>query len=427
MSGLEPTSLKQVINRPPGRERWLMLALAWSLYASFGVIVASIPPLVIPILEDLEISNGQMGLVLGAWQFVYIFTAFPLGVVIDRIGIRKALGIGIIIALASMVLRGFATNFWTLLLAVALFGFGGPIISIGAPKVVSVWFRGAERNLAAGIYATGPVAGSAIALATAVNLVVPLTGSWRGISVVYGAVVFAIACGWWLLSRDEPGAKPKRPRPWGFGFLPIRCHSHEGSDLPPLLSIRNVQVLVVIAIGSFLVNHGLTSWLPTLLEEGGMTGGQAGAWAAVAMAMGVVGTMSMARFAVPGRRVVFMGILFTAVSVTTMGLALGGGATLITALLFTNAVRMPLMPLASLILMDTVEVGAGRVGAVIGLYFTAAEIGGFGGPFLLGMLRDATGSLTQGIVILALVAAAFVLVLPLIKENPPEGLSLRRK
>ena len=122
--------------------RWVILFLLWLLYASFGVTAATIAPLVDPIIKDLNMSYSQMGLVLGAWQFVYIFTAAPLGAVVDRLGVRRSLGIGIIIVWMSLVLRGLAPDFYTLLFAVALFGVGGPIISIGAPKVVSLWFHG---------------------------------------------------------------------------------------------------------------------------------------------------------------------------------------------------------------------------------------------------------------------------------------------
>ena len=126
--------------------RWVMLFLVWLLYASFGVTVATIPPLVEPIIDDLNMSSTQMGLVLGAWQFVYIFTALPLGAIVDRFGVRRSLGIGIIIVWVSLVLRGLAVDFYTLLFVVALFGVGGPIISIGAPKVVSLWFQGTSAT-----------------------------------------------------------------------------------------------------------------------------------------------------------------------------------------------------------------------------------------------------------------------------------------
>ena len=176
-----------------------MLGLVWAVYASFGIGVASIPPLVDPIIEDLGMSSSAMGFVLGGWQLVYIVTAYPMGMLVDRWGTRRALGVGIVVVWLSLVLRGLAVDFMTLFLAVGLFGIGGPLISIGAPKVVSQWFTGKERGLAAGIYATAPVSGMVLALSTAGSVVLSLTGSWRGISIVYGVLILFAMAAWWLL------------------------------------------------------------------------------------------------------------------------------------------------------------------------------------------------------------------------------------
>ena len=67
--------------------------------------------------------------------------------------------------------------------------------------------------------------------------------------------------------------------------------------------------------------------------------------------------------------------------------------------------------------METPGVGARRMGAAGGIFFAAAEIGGFGGPFLLGILRDSTGSLFFGVSMLAAITIPLVLIVPLIKEN----------
>ena len=59
----------------------------------------------------------------------------------------------------------------------------------------------------------------------------------------------------------------------------------------------------------------------------------------------------------------------------------------------------------------------GRAG---GMFFAAAEIGGFGGPFLLGYMRDVAGSLTTGVVTLAIITSILLLFIPLIRENEIE-------
>lgn len=390
----------------PGRSRfrWAMLGLTWLLYVSFGLTVGSIPPLVKPIVADLGMTYAQMGLVLGAWQLVYIVTAYPLGLLVDRLGVRRSLGLGIFIMWLSLVLRGLSGDFVTLFLAVALFGVGGPIVSIGAPKMVSLWFQGHQRGLAAGVYTTGPVGGMALALATAGSVVMPLTGTWRGVSLVYGAVVLAVMAGWWLFSRDTGSP------------------AEGSSDHPPgasrgLLRIRNVQLLLVFAVATFLLNHGLDSWVPTLLNEGGMTLAQAGYWTAMATAIGVLGVLFIPNLARYGYRTLLLGGLLSVAAVATASLTLLEGLPLVGSLMVLAVARSPLMPVLVLVLMETPGVGALRMGAAAGLFFAAAEVGGFGGPFLLGSLRDVTGSLVLGVLVLSAGSASLILLLPFVKER----------
>ena len=387
-----------------------MLGLVWLLYASFGITSGTIAPLVDPIIDDLGMTYSQMGLVLGAWQLVYIATAYPLGALIDKLGVRRSLGIGIFIVWLSLVLRGVATDFPTLFLAVALFGVGGPIISIGAPKVVSLWFQGNQRGLAAGIYTTGPVSGAAIALATAASVVMPLTGTWRGISLVYGGVVLVVMLLWWVFARDieSPPESAGRRAEASVSLL---------ETLRALLRIRNVQVIVVLAVATFLLNHGLNNWLPTLLQEKDMTLSQAGSWTAASTLAGTLGLIAIPAIARHGYRAITMAFLLLLASGTTLGLATLGDASLIGSLMLSSIVRVPMMPVLTLILMETPGVGALRMGAAGGLFFAAAEIGGFGGPFLLGILRDATDSLTLGVLFLAALSAVLALTLPLIREQ----------
>jgi len=388
-----------------------MLALVWAVYASFGITVGSIPPLVEPIVEDLGISYSGMGLILGSWQLVYIVTAFPMGMLVDRLGTRKALGLGVLIVWLSLVLRGVAGDFLTLFLAVALLGVGGPLISIGAPKVVSQWFDGKERSLAAGIYAAAPVAGGVLSLATASSAVLSLTGTWRGIALVYGAVVLLAMAAWWLFAKDAPQTATAS------GGVQEGRKASPLSGLASLLRIRNVQLLLVLAIATFFLNHGLEAWVPTLLKERGMTLAAAGFWTAFAAALGAVGAMVVSGIATHGRRVAVMAVLLAVASGTIAVMAFADGPVILAPLLVSSWVRQPMMPVLSLVLMETPGVGAARIGAAMGLFFAAAEIGGFGAPVLVGLLRDATGSLTWGVLSLAIVGGALLVAMPFVKET----------
>ncbi len=395
--------------RPPSR--WLMLALVWLAYASFGLTTGSLPPLVGSITGDLGISSTQMGLVLGAWQLVYIGTAAPLGAAVDRFGVRRSIGAGLAVVWLSLALRGLAVDFFTLFGAVALFGFGGPIISTGAPKMVSQWFAGGERGLAAGIYNTAPVSGVAVGFATAPTLVEPLTGSWRGVSLVYGAAVLVVLAIWWLFARDVAATSS--------ALAPAPADGKRPSASRELLRLRNVQVILLFAVGSFTINHGLQNWLPTLLRDDGMTAAQAGAWTAVATLAGAGGLLLIPSIARYGSRRWALTALLVVTAASTLGLGTLTGGALVGAMMAGAVVRSGLVAVALLVLMETRGVGALRMGTAAGLYFAVAEVGGFGGPFLLGAVRDGTGGLAVGMLALAALAAALALLMPLVRE--PRG------
>ncbi len=162
--------------------RWFQLAGVWALYVSFGLSMTSLAPLVPLIESDLGMSHAQMGLVMGAWQLVYIVAAVPCGVLLDRLGTRWALVIGVSFVAGSMFARSLATEFWEMLGAVMLFGVGGPIISSGAPKVATRWFAGTGRGFAMGIYMTGPAIGGVITLTMSHSVFLPwLGGDWRDV------------------------------------------------------------------------------------------------------------------------------------------------------------------------------------------------------------------------------------------------------
>ena len=127
---------------PTNPYRWVMLALLWLLYVTFGLVSRSIFPVVTPILTDLKLSYSQMGLILGSWQLTYIFAALIAGTILDRWGIRKSIFAGAVVIGLSASLRYFSGDFISMLIAVALFGLGGPMISIGGPKTISSWFQG---------------------------------------------------------------------------------------------------------------------------------------------------------------------------------------------------------------------------------------------------------------------------------------------
>ena len=187
----------------PSSYRWIILALSWLVYFAFGLILASIPPLVNVIATDLSLTYSEMGIILGSVILMFIPLAVPVGIGIDRFGQKKMIALGLLLVSASAILRSFSFSFDTLILTVLLFGVGGPTISVGLSKVVASSFEGKERGLASGIYMTGAVVGSGSALALTNSFILPLLGSWRNVFSFYGIIGFLIGFAWILLARES--------------------------------------------------------------------------------------------------------------------------------------------------------------------------------------------------------------------------------
>ena len=375
-----------------------MLAGVWFCYMTFGLSMASLAPLVREIESDLDFSHSAMGTVLGAWQFVYIFAAIPCGILLDRIGTRWGLAIGALIIGLSGIFRGFAEEYIDLLIAVALFGLGGPLISAGAPKVVSERFEGKDRGLAMGIYITGPGIGAVTALLLTQPLILPwLEGNWRVLLQIWGGVSLAAGLFWLLVAKESPRTPD----------------SIEGqsimSGLVELLRIPAVRVILLMSVAVFSINHGMGNWLVEILQSFGADASRASALATIPVVVGILSALTLPRMAVGSRRFSVLILLFSCSALASLALlAQPAGVWLYFALIVEGIAAGSMMTVLVLTLVEVPGVGDKRAGTAGGLFFSAAEIGGVGGPVLLGILLHAQGRFSSGLMVLALLG--FLLV-----------------
>ncbi|MEJ2088039.1 MAG: MFS transporter [Gammaproteobacteria bacterium] len=385
--------------------RWLLLLGLWLTYLSFGAITVSLAPLVVPIQQDLGLSHAAMGSIMGAWQFVYIGAALPAGVLLDRLGARLALLLGVACIALSALGRAWAGDYWTLLGAVMLFGLGGPIISSGAPKVVTQIFRGSQRGLAMGIYMTGPTLGGIAALTLTHTVLLPFFDhDWRQLMILWAGLAVAAGSVWFAIATMAAG------RVAGFSSGWDRHHGGpQHVSLSSLIRIPGLKLVLAMSVGVFLINHGLNNWLPELLHRGGMSVVQAGYWAALPLLVGIAGSLTIPRLATPERR---YGILFglcLAAAIATLLLTSTGQVAVTGALLMQGLVRSSLMTVLILTLMELPGIRTEQSGTASGLFFSAAEVGGVLGPLGLGLAYDLTGGFDTGLYALTIVSAAMML------------------
>ena len=382
--------------------RWLLLFGVWLLYLSFGFVASGFAPIVRLVEADLSISHAAMGSIMGAWQLSYIASAIPCGILLDRIGSRAALTLGAFIIAASALARGLAPDYFTMLLAVMLFGIGGPIISAGAPKVITQWFDGQSRGLAMGVYMTGPAVGGIIALTMTHSVLLPWIESWR--LLMFFVAGFAVFAGvMWFVIASNPALAESETEHRASTNLP------QGQVLKHLVTEPAVLLVLFMGIGVFFFNHGLNSWLPELLTHRGMSLISAGYWAAIPTIIGIAGSLIIPRLATPGRRFHILFALLAFALIASVLLQFQSEPLLFLGLFMQGIAKSSLMTLLILMLVELPGVGNRYAGVASGLFFSAAEIGGVLGPLTLGLLYDYSEDFTTGLALLSGIAILLIL------------------
>ena len=381
--------------------RWVMLASIAFLYACFGLTVVSLAPLVEPIRQDLGLTNSEFGAVMGAWPLVYIFFAVPCGALLDRVGPRRAIGLGCLGIAASLALRG--PRSCTVRSTAAL-------TSVGAPKVISQWFTGRDCGFAMGIYFAGNSIGIIAALSLTNSVAMPLAGGdWRNVLLTYAGLVLLSAIVWLLASshrasrelESEFAAEPRRSQFSVFGEL---------------LSHPAIRIILVLSVGMFFFNHSLNNWLPEILRVGGMDLKTAGIWSSIPTLVGIAAALTIPRMAMPERRYGILAVLILCGMSASLLLHLEQGAGLGLGLILQGITRGTIGSIIVLILMETKGVGSRAMGAAAGLYFSVGEVGGVLGPLTVGMLSDATGGFSAPLFMLTGVSLFMLIMLGLLRR-----------
>lgn len=381
--------------------KWFLLFGVWLLYGSFGLTVTSLAPMASLIINDLNMTYAEMGLAMGAWQLVYIFAAIPAGMLLDRLEPRFALAIGGVLIALSGLARVFAVDSSTLILAVMLFGLGGPIISAGAPKVVVSSFTGSSRGLAMGIYMTGPAIGGIVSLTATHSVLLPyFDQDWRGVMGLWSLVAFGATVVWFALAsfvraEGEPPQTGERPSQ-------LRVISE-------LVTKPTVIVVLFMSIFVFMFNHGLNNWLPELLQSHGLSAVNAGYWAAFPTLIGIAGSLIIPRLATPERRFQILIGLSVMALLASLLLRFSEPSSLLSGLLLQGIARSSLMTVLILTLVELPEIGERYAGVASGLFFSAAEIGGMLGPFTLGLLYAPNVGFSAGLWLLSAIALSTVI------------------
>jgi sugar phosphate permease len=375
------------------------------------------------IQHDLGISVGEMGVLLSAFLWAYAFSQLPVGGLIDRLGPRLLLGLGMFLWSLAQVLGGVVGSFHQFIGARVLLGIGeAPQFPSGA-RVVRDWFNIRSRGTATGIFNCSSSLGSFIAVPLLTFLM--LTFSWRWMFIIMGVAGIVIAVVWWAVHRDPVQIEltPEERAYLTEGDETGHVQRATFDDWRRLFAFRTTWGMIAGYFGNIYVLWIYTAWLPFYLEhDRHISVAKTGFLAAIPFFWGVVGGLLGGWIAdlLVRRGVSPMGSRKYPMLISLIGMAIFTGLTAIapnnTLVLIFISCAMFLCYISTSTAWAMASVAApsnctASLGAIqnFGGYF-----GGALAPLVTGMIVQSTGSFAPALyvgVVIALVSAVLYGVL----------------
>ena len=242
------------------------------------------------IREELGLSISQMGYLLSAFLWSYAFSQLPTGAMVDKLGPRRLLTIGLSLWSLAQLLGGLVQSFNQFFAARLLLGVGeAPQFPTGA-RVVRDWFNPRDRGLATGIFNCASTLGTAIALPLLTFLM--LTFGWRATFVIMGVAGLLVALAWFALYRDPKNVAltAEETAYRTEGDPPGQRTEVTFREWKLLFRFRTTWGMILGYFGCIYLTWIYAAWLPGYLEiERHMSVKATGIAAAIPFACGVVG------------------------------------------------------------------------------------------------------------------------------------------
>jgi MFS transporter, ACS family, tartrate transporter len=377
--------------------------------------------------DDLALSAAAFGLGAGLFFIGYFLFEIPSNLMMVRVGARRWIARIILswglLSMAMALVQG-VTSFMIIrfLLGVAQAGFFPGVI-----LYMTFWFPAAYRArlvawfmvaIPVSLAITGPIS----------NLIVESMGGvaglrdWQWLFILQAAPTVILAFVVLAILPDKP-TDAKWLTSEESGWLQSRLdaeriqieQTHEKRSVFRSVTDKRTLVLAFIYFANTTSSYGVGFFLPQIIKGLGSTTIAANYLSAIPFLAGAVGILLFGqisdRFRTHRRLILVVAFLITAVGMAGAG-ALGAAyasVVLIGISVFgTYGGKAPFWPLPSMFLTGAAAAGG------IAFINSIGNLGGFAGPYLLGWVRDATGSYTAalyGLAGLALAGALATLLL----------------
>ena len=252
------------------RRRW---RIAWLL--GFGVLVNYFDRVNLSVshaslFAAFGISDIAFGYLSGAYNWTYALCQLPIGVLLDKMGVRRIGRIGTFLWSIASFGAAVTPNLGGLFAARLVLGVGDAPTFPANAKAIGQWFPARERSLATAMFDAAAKFASAIGVP--IIGIILISAGWRWSFAITGVISLVYFVFFWRVYKDPDDDPELSESERSYIDEVVETHGaephaeEEASTLGHLLTQRKVLGLA-IGFGSYnYVFYLLLTWLPSYLS-----------------------------------------------------------------------------------------------------------------------------------------------------------------
>ncbi len=243
------------------------------------------------IRADLGLSATKIGALLSAFSLAYGIAQLPIGLMLDRLGSRVILAVGMFVWSLAQMATGLVSSFAGFMATRISLGTGeAPLMPCGV-KVMNDWFSVRDRGLPTGLLTASNTLG--VTLAPPILTVIMLSFGWRTMFVSVGIFSLFLSLLWYPLYRDREQVALSAAEAQAMGLEVDRPRSEMSLRAwKQLFRLRTIWGMMLGFGGINYTTWLYLSWLPGYLQaERHLTIARTGWVAIIPYLFGTVGSL----------------------------------------------------------------------------------------------------------------------------------------
>ncbi len=274
----------KTVSKKPDTYRWAVMLAFMAVAAINQLLWITYAPVTSDAANFYNVSILSIGLLSMSFMIVFILVSIPASWVIDRYGIRIAVGFGAVLTGVFGLLRGLAgSNYSLALFAQIMIAVGQPFILNAITSIAARWFPPDERATASGLGSLSIYLGILLGM-----LITPLLALRFGMSrmlLIYGFISLIPVLTFFIFVKERPADAPKTTEP------EVRSLMFDG--LRETFKNKNFLLLLAIFFVGLGAFNAVTTWIEDLLKPRGFTITQAGLTGGMMIIGGIIGAVIM--------------------------------------------------------------------------------------------------------------------------------------